>query len=222
MTDASAGTAQPAQPMQPAQPARHASALPPRGAADLFARIAEQVWWLILLRGVIAIVFGVIAIVAPWSTAAALAIVLGAFVVVEGIIDIIEAFRHRKLGGTVLHAVLGVLGVIAGVIMLSWPGITLVVIVYTVAFWAILTGIMQVVLAVTTRGFSAGARIWVILGGALSFAFGVLMLTQPATGLGALVWIIGVYAIVFGIALVALSLATRSAAKELVAGGTPT
>ncbi|NKX92901.1 HdeD family acid-resistance protein [Sanguibacter hominis ATCC BAA-789] len=199
------------------RPARHATAVP-AGVPDPLARIAEQVWWLILLRGVVAIVFGVIAIASPWSTAAALAIVIGAFVAVEGLIDVVEAFRHRKFGGMVLHAVVGAVGVIAGVIMLAWPGITLVVVVYTVAFWAIISGVVQVALGATTRGLSVGARIWVILGGVLSFAFGVLMLTQPATGLGALVWIIGVYAIIFGTALVAFAFAARSAAKQLSAG----
>jgi uncharacterized membrane protein HdeD (DUF308 family) len=206
MTDASASAAP-----------RHAGPLRPE-RPDLLARIAGQVWWLILLRGVLAVVFGVIAIAAPWSTAAALALVFGAFVVVEGLVDIVEAFRHRELGGTVLHVALGVLGVIAGIIMLAWPGITLLVLVYTVAFWAIVTGGMQVVLGARTRGISAGTRAWVVLGGVLSFTFGVLMLTQPATGLGALVWIIGVYAIVFGIALVAFAFAARSAAKQLASG----
>lgn len=67
----------------------------------------------------------------------------------------------------VLHAVVGAVGVIAGVIMLAWPGITLVVVVYTVAFWAIISGVVQVALGATTRGLSVGARIWVILGGVL-------------------------------------------------------
>lgn len=199
-------------------PARHASSAAP-GPDDLFAAVAAQVWWLILVRGIVAILFGMIAIVSPWSTAAALAVVLGAFVVVEGLVDIVEAFRHRRLGGAVLHAVLGILGVIAGIVMLTWPGITLVVVVYTVAFWAVVTGILQVVLGATTRGLSVGARLWAVLGGVVSFAFGVLMLTQPAAGLGALIWIIGVYAVVFGIALVALALATRSAARSIDADG---
>ena len=110
--------------------------------------------------------------------------------------------------------ILGLVNVAFGILVLVMPGISVLVLVYVTAFWTIVHGIGEVVLAATLKGVSGGARAWGIVGGLLRAGFGVVLLTQPATGLVALLWIFGVWAIVLGLFLVGLSFAVRRWAKE--------
>ena len=180
----------------------------------MLAEVGRRVWYLTLVRGILLVALGVVAMVAPLTTAWTLAILLGATALVEGAVEIVEAVRHRELGGTGLHVALGLLNVVFGVVVLAMPGISVLVLVYVAAFWTIVHGIGEVILAATVRGLTGGARAWGVVGGLLWAGFGVLLLTQPAAGLAALLWIFGVWAVVLGLFLVGLSFAVRRWARE--------
>lgn len=179
-----------------------------------FASTAKQVWYWPVIRGVIAILFGIIALASPLSTAWSLALVIAIFAIVDGVVEIIEGIRHRGYGGVTARVLLGVLSIIFGVVVLAWPGITLVVLVYSVAVWSVLAGVFQLVAALTIPDVKGGARVLGVLAGLLYIVFGALLFSQPAAGLVTIVWIVGIYALVFGIVLVALGFRLRSLATS--------
>ena len=193
---------------------RHADPATTTPVRDALADVGKRVWYLTLARGVLLVIFGIVAMVAPVTTAWTLAIVLGATALVEGVVEIVEALRHRELGGTGLHIALGLVNIAFGLLVLFMPGVSVLVLVYITAFWTIVHGVGEVILAATLKGVPGGARAWGIIGGLLWAGFGVVLLTQPAAGLVALLWIFGVWAIVLGLFLVGLSFAVRRWAKE--------
>jgi uncharacterized membrane protein HdeD (DUF308 family) len=179
----------------------------------MFARgammLAER-WWMLVLRGVAAVIFGILTFVAPGASLFALVVLFGAYAMVNGIIDLVLAVRtptgERRWGSLVFE---GVASVVAGALALFWPGITALVLLFLIAGWAIATGIAQVVAAVRLRKQITGE--WLLaLSGVLSVAFGVLLFLFPGAGALAVVIWIGAYAIVFGALLIALGLRLRS------------
>lgn len=161
-------------------------------------------WWALVLRGVVAVVFGLIAFVMPGVTLAVLVLLFGAYAVVDGIFAIIAgmraAGRHERWWPLALE---GVLDIIAGVIAFVVPLATALAVLYLVAFWAVLTGILRIVAALRLRKEIQGEWL-LILSGILAIIFGVILVARPAVGLVTLVWLIGAYAIIIGIALIAL------------------
>jgi uncharacterized membrane protein HdeD (DUF308 family) len=160
-------------------------------------------WWVIGLRGLAAIIFGILAFVWPGMTLAVLVLLFGAYALVDGILDIIVAVRgdapHR-----VMLVVEGVVGILAGLAAFAWPGLTALVLLYIIAFWAIVTGVLEIVEAIRLR--RAISNEWaLIIGGVLSVLFGIVLLAAPGTGALAVVFIIGAYAVIFGIALLGLA-----------------
>jgi uncharacterized membrane protein HdeD (DUF308 family) len=103
---------------------------------------------------------------------------------------------------------LGLLGVIAGVVTFVWPGLTAVVLLVIIALWAIVRGVLEIIGAITLRKIIQGEWL-LILSGVLSIGFGVLLLLQPAAGALAVMWLIGIYMIAFGVTTIALSLRLR-------------
>ena len=166
-------------------------------------------WWVIALRGVIAIVFGVITLLLPGVTLAALMLLFGAYALVEGILNIVAAIRDRR-GGRTSGALLleGMVSIAAGLITIVVPGVTALALLYLIAAWAIITGVLEIVAAVRLRKVIRHEW-WLALSGALSVILGVLMMIAPAAGALAVVLWIGAYAIVFGVLLVALAFRLR-------------
>jgi len=166
---------------------------------------------MLLFRGIIAILFGVLAIVWPNLTLAILVLLFGVFALISGVAEMIVALGHTRDEGWALLLVTGILSVLAGGVALVWPGITALVFLYLLAAWAIVTGIMEIIgaLAGVGRGWLLG------LAGLVSIIFGILIARQPAAGLLAVVWLIGVYAIVFGILSIGQYFQTRSLASGL-------
>ncbi|HYY89063.1 MAG TPA: HdeD family acid-resistance protein [Chloroflexota bacterium] len=176
-------------------------------------------WWLVALRGLLAVVFGLLAFAWPGMTLVVLIVLFGAYAVVDGVLGILAALRgdtdHR-----LAMLLEGVVSVVAGVVAFVWPGLTALVLAYIIAFWAILTGVLEIVAAVRLRRVIHNE--WALLvGGALSVLFGVVVAAAPGAGALALVWLIGAYAVVFGIALIAVSWRLRSHAQRL-GGAAPT
>jgi uncharacterized membrane protein HdeD (DUF308 family) len=191
--------------------------MPPNTAAG-FPSLAKKIWIFAIIRGVLAIIFGLIALFSPIATALALAIVIGVYAIVIGIFDIIEAIRHRGSSSMVLRIVLGVVSILFGILVLVWPGISLAILVIMVGIWAIIIGILQIVSSVRHRAIPNSGWVWGIIGGALSILFGILVLIWPGTGLVTIIWIIGIWAIVWGITLIVLGVQLRKAASTTEAG----
>jgi uncharacterized membrane protein HdeD (DUF308 family) len=166
-------------------------------------------WWLVLLRGIAGIVFGVLAFVWPGLTLLTLVILYGAYALVDGIFALIAAFSGgAKPVPTWWLIVVGVAGIAAGIVTFLWPGITAFVLIIFIGAWAIVHGIFEIVGAIRLRK-EIDNEWWLILAGALSVIFGIIVLLAPGAGALGLIWVIGAYSIAFGILLVGLSLRLR-------------
>ncbi|WP_336206185.1 HdeD family acid-resistance protein [Nonomuraea sp. LPB2021202275-12-8] len=174
--------------------------------------LLARTWWLVLIRGIAAIIFGILALIWPGITLLVLVVFFGAYAIVDGIFSIMSAFRHgaRSRAWSIIS---GIIGILAGIVAFIWPGITSLALLYVIAFWAILTGVAQIVDGIQLRK-EIDNEWMLILGGALSVIFGILLLLWPAAGMLSLVWLIGIFAILFGIALVALSFRVKKLAPK--------
>src|SRR5512138_954859 len=162
-------------------------------------------WWLYAVRGVVAIIFGVVALARPEQALQALVLVFGAYAFVDGIFAIfagIASYRYFDRWWAVLLE--GVAGVVIGLLTFFWPSITALVLLYFIAAWALITGIFEIVTAIQLRREITGEWMY-ILGGLLSIVFGVLLFVFPGAGALSLVWLIGIYAILFGISEIILA-----------------
>jgi uncharacterized membrane protein HdeD (DUF308 family) len=167
-------------------------------------------WWLFLLRGVFGIMFGLIALIFPGPTMLSLVLLFSAYMLVDGVFAIVSAVRtiRRKEDRWGLLIFEGLLNIAVGIMAFLWPGLTIVAFVWLIAAWAIVTGGLM-----TAAGFRLNVnhgRWWLILGGLLSLAFGVLLIITPLIGAVVLTWWLGAYALVFGIALVIFAFKLRS------------
>ena len=179
-------------------------------AATTSTGLMARNWWAVLIRGLISIIFGVMVLVWPGLALTSLIWVLAAYIFVDGIYAIISAFSHRDhYRHWWLTLIEGLIGVVAGVLAFLYPGITELTLLYVIAFWAIFTGIMEIIAAWRLRQEIKG-ELLLGLSGLASLIFGVLVLLQPAAGVLAILTIIGVYSIVFGILLVMLAFRLRS------------
>jgi len=172
--------------------------------------ILRQNWWTLALRGVIAIIFGICAFIWPIATALAFVILLAAFAFVEGVFAFIGAFSWGLSGSQrLLLIALGLLGLAVGVAAVMYPGITAVVIVALVAWWAIVSGVIQFVVAIELRKVIEND--WLLVVGALlSILFGVLLLWRPLAGILTLSWLFGIYALLYGIMMLSLGFRVKS------------
>jgi uncharacterized membrane protein HdeD (DUF308 family) len=167
-------------------------------------------WWALLIRGIAAVVFGVLAFLWPGATIVAIGILFGAYAFVDGIFAIVSAVRaaegRQRWWPFVIE---GIVGLLIAAITFYDVGITIFALYITIAAWAFITGILEIVAAVELRKAIQG-EFWLVLGGIVSILFGVLMIWRPLAGALAIIWIIGAYAIVFGIMMIGLSFRLRS------------
>ncbi len=172
-------------------------------------------WWLYAVRGVIAILFGIAALIWPVQMKHILVALFGAFAVADGIFALIAGFTLNPFFDR-WWAVLfeGVVGILIGCVAFIWPNVTARILLYFVAIWAIVTGIFEIVAAVEFRRLIKGEWL-LILSGVPSIVFGVLLFVFPKAGLVSLVLLIGIYAIAFGIALVVGSFRMHHLQNEL-------
>lgn len=167
-----------------------------------------------LFRGLAAIIFGILTLVWPRLSLAVLVFMFGIFAVINGITAIVAALRNREEPHWGLLLFEGILGVLAGAVALVWPGITALAFLFLIAAWAILTGVMELV-APLAFPMSGGRVVLMVLAGLASIVFGVLIAAQPASGLLAVAWLIGIYAIVFGVMHLAVYFEARSVVSSL-------
>jgi len=172
-------------------------------------RTITHSWWMILLRGILAILFGIAAFMWPGLTIEVLVLLFGAYALADGIVAVIVGIQQygetQRWWAVVLE---GIVGIVLGVLTLFWPGTTATVLLAFIAAWAIVTGVLEIAAAVWLRKVIQGE--WtLVLAGAASVLFGVLLILQPAAGALAIIWLIGAYAIVFGVLLSILAFELR-------------
>lgn len=169
--------------------------------------ILAQYWWLIALRGVLGIMFGIIALIVPAATILALVILFSAYMLVDGAFALYAAYQaarqNRKWGLLLLQ---GLANIAAGVLAFLWPGLTVFVFVIMLAAWSIVSGCLQFAAAFRVEQ----GRWWLVLGGASSLIFGMLLIAAPFVGAVVLTWWMGAWAIVFGAFLLVAAFRLRS------------
>jgi uncharacterized membrane protein HdeD (DUF308 family) len=167
-------------------------------------------WWVPVLRGVAAVLFGIMAFVYPGLTVAVLVLLFGAWILVDGVFRVIGAIGHRasdKEWG--FDLIIGIMGIIIGFLTFHAPRITALALIIYIAAWALMIGATEIALAIKLRREIKGEW-FLILMGLLSIVFAVMLLWNPLPGALALVWLIGSYAIVFGMLAIILGFRLRS------------
>jgi uncharacterized membrane protein HdeD (DUF308 family) len=179
--------------------------------------LLSKSWWVFLIRGLIAILFGFMAFAWPGLTVATLVIFFGAWALVSGIFAIFGAFagraRHKDWWVLLLT---GLLGVAVGLLTFWRPGITAISLLWYIAFWSIFTGIIEIITAIRLRKEIRGEG-WIMLAGAASVVFGVLVFLFPGAGALALITIIAAYAVIFGVILVVAAFRLKKLAPRTAA-----
>jgi uncharacterized membrane protein HdeD (DUF308 family) len=168
-------------------------------------------WWLIAIRGIAAIAFGLIAFLAPGVTLVVLIALFGAYALIDGVSLLAALFRGdpaaRRHGWTV--GLMGALGVLAAVIAFLNPGLTALTLALLVGLWSIAIGVFQVAAAIRLRQEIEG-EMWLALGGVLAILFGAYIVIIPGAGLLSLIWLVGLWAVVFGISHLILAWRLRN------------
>jgi uncharacterized membrane protein HdeD (DUF308 family) len=176
--------------------------------------LLSERWYVFAVRGAAAIAFGILTAFWPGATVLVLTLLFGAYVLVDGVTTAVAALRGRVRQHRWLVALGGLTGVVAGVITFLWPAITALALLYVVAAWAFVTGVVHVATAIRLRREIANE--WLLgLGGFLSVVAGIALALLPGVGLLSLTWLIGGYAIVLGSVLVALAVRLRTTHLDL-------
>lgn len=181
----------------------------------MFANILSRYWWLTLLRGLLWIAFGVIVFLQPLISLLTLALLFGAFALVDGVVATVNAVRgRREHENWWLLLLAGLTGIGIGIITYANPGITALALLFYIAIWAIGTGLLEIAAAIRLRKEIHG-EFWMILAGILSVAFGAILIARPGPGAVAVAWLIAGYAIAFGVVHVVLAFRARGFVKEI-------
>jgi len=161
-------------------------------------------WWLLLLRGIAAVLFGVLALGWPGLTLLTLILLYGTFALVDGVVAIIAAVTGGAPAARWWLAIVGLLGIGVGALTFIWPGMTALILLFFIGGWALATGVFQIVGAIRLRKEIENEWL-LILSGVISVLFGLGVLLYPGAGALALIWVIGAYAIIAGVLYIALA-----------------
>lgn len=168
-------------------------------------------WGWLALRGVAAVLFGVLALALPGLTVAVMVLLWGAYALVDGVFALMAGFKMRHEGRPLWAVVLlGLLGVAAGIVALVWPGMTALTLVMVIGAWAVVGGVFQIATAIRLRREIEGEWAYV-LSGALSVLFGLALLVAPGAGAVAMAWLIGGFALAYGVLMLVLAFRVRKA-----------
>ena len=165
-------------------------------------------WWILALRGLAAVVFGILAFIWPAVTVTILVLFFGAYALWDGIFALIGAFRTEgdRRWPLVLE---GLVGIAAGLFAFFWPGPAALALLYLIGAWAVITGVFEIIAAIRLRREIEG-ELLLLISGVLSLLFGVALFIWPAAGALAVIWMIASYAILFGILLIVLGFRLRA------------
>lgn len=169
-------------------------------------------WWLLLLRGIAAVAFGVLTFIWPQISLVSLILVYGIYALVDGVLALIAAIRGGGFAPRWWLALGGLVSILAAGVAFAWPGLTALVLVYLIGFWSILRGVLEIVGAIRLRNeianeWSLGAA------GALSVIFGLILVFMPGAGALGLLWLIAAWAVLFGLLLIWVAFKVRTLAK---------
>jgi uncharacterized membrane protein HdeD (DUF308 family) len=179
-------------------------------------RILSRNWWLVALRGFLAVLFGIAAIVWPGATVQVLVILFGIYTLIDGLFALYSAFAGpERRAGWALLLLEALADIATGIIAFIWPQVTAVVLLYLIAAWAVVTGILELIAAFRLRREVEGE--WFLgLAGVVSIIVGILLALRPLSGLVAIALVIGTYAIIFGILLIVLGFRLRGFREQTV------
>ena len=181
----------------------------------MLSKLMLSYWWVLLLRGVLAILFGIAAYAWPGMTLVTLLTLFGAFALVDGIFNVFHAFSGRKEDEHWWVLLLeGLLGIAIGVITFQAPELTATVLILYIGFWAMATGVLRIILAVRLRKEIEGEW-WMALAGLAGIVFGVFMVARPGAGALAVLWLVAIWAIVGGVCLVIFSFKVKALGGKL-------
>lgn len=169
-------------------------------------------WWLLLLRGIAAVAFGLLTFIWPQISLVSLILVYGIYALVDGVLALIAAIRGGGFAPRWWLALGGVVSILAAGVAFAWPGLTALVLVYVIGFWSILRGVLEIAGAIRLRNeianeWSLGAA------GALSVIFGLILVFMPGAGALGLLWLIAAWAVLFGLLLIWVAFKVRTLAK---------
>ena len=184
----------------------------PRAGRIMLHALARN-WWLILLRGICGILFGVLTFIWPGISLVTLVLLYGAYALVDGVLALIAAVKGGAPAPRWWLALVGALGILAGLVAMALPGMTAIVLVLVIAGWMVVTGVIQIVGAIRLRK-EIDNEWWLVAAGAVSVLVGVFIAAAPGAGALGLLWIIGTYAIFFGVTLVGLAFRLRRHTHE--------
>ena len=172
--------------------------------------IIARNWWSLVIRGVVAILFGLLTFAWPAITVAALVLLFGAYALIDGIVNLAGVFRasqaHERWGVLLFE---GIVGILAGLITFFWPGITALSLVIVIAAWALVTGAFEIAAAIRLRKHISNEWL-LVLSGIASLILGFLFMAIPAVGALAIALYVGVYAVIFGVLMLTLGFRLRS------------
>ncbi|WP_150254059.1 HdeD family acid-resistance protein [Nocardiopsis deserti] len=183
-------------------------------AGDLLGELSRN-WWLVVLRGVAAVLFGLVALIWPGKTLVVLAVVFGAYALVDAAALGYAAYRSSS-GVRVPLVVQAVLSAIVGLVALVWPVAAIVALVFVIGVWAVVTGVAEIVTAVRLRAHISSEWLLVFVG-ALSVVFGLLLWFWPLEGAQAIMFVIAMYAVIFGAVMAVAGFRLRGAAEAFLA-----
>jgi uncharacterized membrane protein HdeD (DUF308 family) len=165
---------------------------------------------LLVIRGIVGLVFGIVAFAWPGVTIAALVVIFGMYAIIDGVTNLVLGLtRTPSHGRSWAIALQGIVGIAAGVLTFLWPGVTAIALVFFIGAWALVTGAFEVAAAIRLRKVIQGE--WMLaLSGVLSMAFGILVFLFPFAGAVGIAWVLGAYAMAGGIILIALGVRLRS------------
>jgi uncharacterized membrane protein HdeD (DUF308 family) len=190
------------------------------GLSEAMSGLLARNWWAVMLRGVVAILFGLVALLMTGATLASLELVFAVYLLIDGVLAIVSAVkaaRRRERWG--LFVLEGVVDIVAAAVAFLVPGALLFVFVVVAAAWGVVSGVLKLMAAFRLR--KTHGRAWLVIGGLASMVWGVLLALFPVTGLIVLTWWLGAYAVIFGISMLILGFTLRGRRIEAQASVPP-
>lgn len=181
-------------------------------------KLATTVWWLVLVQGILAVAFGVIAMFFSGSALLTIMVFFGVYSLIDGVLALWGGIRNREEGwGWLVFQ--GICGVAVGLLALRYPSTTAIAFTLLVAFWALVVGAIRIWGAFELRKLGAQGWIWALVAGVAAVLFGLALVINPGYGAAALIWLIGVTVAIFGIALVVNAFLVRKVVEDFADDG---
>lgn len=179
--------------------------------------IAAKYWWVLLVRGLLLVVLGIMMIAWPQATLTVFVVLFAAYLFIDGLMNIFEGFSERKAGEpSGWSFVSGVLAIAFGIVVLVWPDTVGKVIMYIVAIWALLAAIAGIAAGLRLRKTPGSGWVWFLAWGVLAGVFGIALLVNPAAGILSILWLVGIWAIMSGIVFIIASFFVRKVGNTIV------